>query len=311
MVGAAKVRSFFLLVCLIFLITSGCSEKESARKVSLSPKKANNISADEYAPQDTLWFGFDLRIGPKEDARIYLPLLQYLENKTGRHFRLKFAEKHEDTVVDLGKGVTHFAAVNSLSYLVGESKYGIRYLASGVNAEGNTTYNSVIFTSPDNSLADLKALAGKCIAFGARMSTHGHLVPRKMLEDEGIHIQDLSRRIYRDSHLETVKAVLNRECDAGGIEDTLARSLASEGRIKILKTSEDFPGTLIAYSKSVDSKTAETVRAALLALEPRGKDKALLVDWGKTEMPLGFSQVDELQMNKVRVLAKKYGMLTE
>ncbi|RJQ46919.1 MAG: phosphate/phosphite/phosphonate ABC transporter substrate-binding protein [Nitrospiraceae bacterium] len=309
--AAIKVKILSFLICLLVLVSSGCVEKETPKKVSLTTKTNEKAELNEYAPQDALWFGFDLRIGPKEDVRIYLPLLQYLEKDTGRHFRIKFAEKYESTVEDLGKGVTHFAAVGTLSYLIGEARYGIRYLVSGVNKEGDTTYNSIIFTSPGSSIEGLKDLKGKCFAFGSRMSTQGHLIPRNMLEDEGIHLEDLVRYIYTGSHLETVKTVLNGECDAGGIQDTLAKTLASEGKIKILKISEPFPGSLIAYSSSVDSKTAEAVRAALLAFDPRGKHKTMLVDWDQTEMPLGFSKVDELELNKVKTLAKKYGVLTE
>jgi len=110
----------------------------------------------------------DLRIGPKEDVRSYIPLLKYLESATGRRFRIKFSEKYENTVDDLGKGVTHFAAVGALSYIIGEAEYGIKYLVNGVNKEGDTIYHSIIFTAPISSISNLKDLKGKCFAFGSR-----------------------------------------------------------------------------------------------------------------------------------------------
>jgi phosphonate transport system substrate-binding protein len=302
----------FISICLFVLISSGCVREETPKKVSLTKKTVEKTSeAIAYPPQDTVWFGFDLRLGPKEDVRIYIPLLKYLESATGRRFRIKFNEKYEDTVEDLGKGVINFAAVGTLSYLIGEAKYGLKYLVSGVNKEGDTTYHSIIFTAPKSGIRELKDLKGKCFAFGAKMSTQGHLIPRKMLEDEGITINDLGRYIYTGSHLDTVKSVLNGECDAGGIQDDLAKKLASEGKIEILKISEPYPGSLIAYNSSVDSRTVEAVRAALLAFEPAGKHKDMLLDWDTTEMPLGFTKVDEPELEKIKSLARKYGLIAK
>jgi phosphonate transport system substrate-binding protein len=304
-------RFFLIFFSFLFIATYGCVKEETPKKVSFTKKTVEKVGEVDYPLQDTLWFGFDLRLDPKEDFRTYIPLLKYLEGATDRRFRIKFSEKYEDTVEDLGKGVTHFAVVGSLGYIIGEAKYGIKYLVSGVNKEGDVTYYSVIFTNPKSSMQNLKDIKGKCFAFGAKMSTQGHLIPRKMLEDEGITLNDLSRYVYTGSNLDTVKSVLNGECDAGSIQDALARKLETEGKIKILKISEPYPGVLIAYNSSLDSRTVETVRAALLAFEPMGNHKNILNNWDKTEMPMGFTKINELELEKVKALAIRYGLLSK
>jgi ABC-type phosphate/phosphonate transport system substrate-binding protein len=202
-------RVFLIFLSFIFMITSGCVKKETPKKVSLKKKSVEKVGEVDYPLQDTLWFGFDLRLDPKEDFRTYIPLLKYLEGATDRRFRIKFSEKYEDTVEDLGKGVTHFAFVGTLGYIIGEAKYGIKYLVSGVKP---------------------------------------------------------------------------------GV-------------------SELYPSIIIAYNRSVDSRTVETVRAALLAFEPLGKHKNILNDWDKTEMPMGFTKINELELEKVKALARNYGLI--
>jgi phosphonate transport system substrate-binding protein len=260
---------------------------------------------------NTLWFGFDFRLGPKEEVSIYNPFLKYLERATGRRFRIKFTQKYEDTVDNLGRGLTDFAAIDPMSYVRGAKEYGIRYLVSGVNREGDPTYHSVIFTKPESTIKEIRDIAGKCFAFGSEMSTQDHLIPRKMLEDEGITIDDLGKHIFTGSHVQAVKSVLNGECDAGGIQDSLASVMAAEGKIRILKISGPYPSGVIAYHSAVDTNIVDAVRAALLAFEPRGTHREVLVDWDKTEMPLGFSKIDEIQLNKVMSLAESYGLLTK
>lgn len=299
----------FLLFILLFI--PGCTEKETPKKVSLYNRTNEGSKGMADSRQDILWFGFDLRLGPREDVMTYTPFLKYLEAATGRQFRIKFTERDEDTVKNLGKGVTHFAALGTLNYVVGQNRYGIKYLVSGVNSEGDPKYRSAVFTSPRSRINDIHDLKGKCFAFGSHMSTQGHLIPRSMLEAAGVRLEALSNYIYTGSHMNTVRSVLNGECDAGGIQDSLAKRLAEEGKIRILKISEPFPSSVVAYNSALDRDTVEAVRAALLAFEPKGKDKALLMDWDKTEMPLGFTEINEEELNKVGRFAREYGLLTE
>lgn len=302
---------FFCFSILFFLIFSGCVRQETPKKVSLLKRAVESSSDVNDIEKNTLKFGFDLRLDPKEDVRIYSPFLEYLQNATGKRFSIKFTEKYEDTVDNLGKGITHFAAIGPLSYAAGREKYGnaIKYLVSGVNNEGDPRYQAVIFTRPEAGIRSIEDLRGKPFAFGPRMSTQGHLIPRKMLEDKGITIRDLSSYIHTDSHMSTVRVVLNGEYEAGGIQDVLAMRLEKEGKIRILKISEPYPSSIIAYNSAVDSETVKAVRSALLVLEPEGKHKDKLIDWDQTEMQLGFVSINESEFYKVAVLARRYGLL--
>ena len=296
---------------LVVLMTAGCTESETPKKVSLYKRSGDIVKQSKSPKQNTLWFGFDLRLGPKEEVTIYTPFLKYLEQKTGRRFRIKFTEKYEDTVDNLGTGITDFAAIGSLSFVKGKETYGISNLVSGVNREGDTTYHSMIVTIPGSGIDNINDIRGKCFAFGSEMSTQGHLIPRQMLEDNSITLDNLSRHIYTGSHLNAAMTVINGECDAAGIQDVLAKRLEAEGKISIIKISEPFPSSLIAYNSSVDKLTVQEVKAALLAFDPTGKHKKMLVDWDKTEMPLGFTEMNELELNKVKILAEKYGLMEE
>jgi phosphonate transport system substrate-binding protein len=302
-----KTVPMCLLLFIILLVS--CVQNEPAKKVSLTKRSNEKHNGIKYPQHKTLWFGFDLRLGPKEEVLIYTPFLNYLEKTTGRRFRIKFTEKYEDTVSNLGKGITHFAALGSLSYVLGHEKYGIQYLVSGVNSEGDPTYHSIIFTKPDSLIQDIHELKQKCFAFGSRMSTQGHIIPRSMLEQAGISLTDLEEYIYTGSHLNAVKSVLNGECDAGGIQDTLAKRLVEEGTIKIIKMSQPYPSSLVAYNSSLDAALVKAVKEALLAFEPMDKHKTLLHEWSKTEMSLGFTSMDEIEFNRITDLAKKYDLL--
>lgn len=299
-----------ILLFSLFLISSGCTQKERPKKVSLNKKVPETIARTREAREDTLYFGFDLRLGPKEDVKIYSSFLRYLENTTGHRFRIRFSEKYEDTVNNLRNGATHFAAIGPLSFVIGRETDNIKCLASGLNEEKTPEYRAVIFTRPESSIENIRDLKGKTFAFGAGYSTQGYLIPRKMLEDAGITLNELRYYAFTGSHTNTIRAVLNREVDAGGMQDNLARRLEREGRIRIIRISEPFPSSLICYNTSVDNKVVESVGAALLSLDPTGKHRDILVDWDKTEMPNGFAPVRESEYEMIKSLAKKYGLLS-
>ena len=42
-----------------------------------------------------------------------------------------------------------------------------------------------------------------------------------------------------------------------------------------------------------------------------GKHSSMLFDWDKTEMPMGFTKINEPELNKIKILARKYGLLSE
>ncbi len=301
-------RFITVLFALLLFLSSGCAKDEKPKKVSLYKRSSNIKHHSEDPLLDTLQFGFDLRLGPKEEIEIYTPFLKYLEKTTGERFNINFTEKYEETVRNLGLGNTDFAAIGSLSYVIGRREYGIKYLVSGVNREGDARYQSAIITRPDSGIDNIKDLRGRSFAFGSRMSTQGHLIPRKMLEDAGILIDNIDH-IYSGSHVNAVKAVLNGEKAAAGIQDTLAKSLESEGKIKILAFSEPYPSSLVAYNGATDRELVEKMRSALLEFEPMGKHKHILFQWNRTEMPLGFISVDEAEIEKIAELAERYGLL--
>jgi len=310
---ACEVLARRLFIFLIFLLISflliGCKDGGIPKKVSLNKRTTATENYIRASDAGSLRFGFDLRLGPREDVRIYLPFLRYLEQNTGNRFSLRFTEKYEDTVENLGKGITHFAALGPVNCILANKRYGTGCLVMGLNSDGKPEYRAVIFTRMDSPIKSLKDLKGKTFAFGDRYSTQGHIIPRKMLEDAGIRLDDLKGYVFTGSHANTARAVLNGEYDAGGIQDTLAKRLLAEGKIKILATSKPYPSSLICYNRNVDPVILKAVKAALLSFDPRDKHANMVIDWDKTEMPNGFTLYKESSMQEIKDLALRYGLL--
>lgn len=309
-IGRVLAVAIALLLIPIILAYSGYFPRDSVKKVSLAetPVEQLRLPGEEREP-GVIYFGFDRRLDPSEDVRMYAPFLRYLERQTGYRFKLYVTEKNGSVVEDLGTARIQFAAIGTMSYLEANKRYGVQALVRGRTDQRKGEYRALIITRPDSSIRHLSDLKGKSFAFGARTSTQGHLIPRIMLKEMGLDIKDLSAFEYMGSHFEVANAVMSGRYDAGGIQDTLGRDLARRGLVRIVATSDYFPSSTISAAPNLAPEIVARVRNALLAFDPRDKDKEGLYHWEQSEMPFGFVEATEQSFDKVRSWAEELGLL--
>ncbi len=260
--------------------------------------------------EDDHWvFGFDRRLEPKEDIRMNASLLRYLEAQTGLRFRLHLTPRGHSVADEICAGRVHFGIVGTVSYLQAYHRCGARIIVRGRNMEGHDTYRAAIIVPVNSPLLDLKDLRGRSFAFGPPNSTQGHLIPRLMLQQAGLSLHDLQAYAFHDSHASTANAVISGRYDAGGLQDTLALTLARRGLVRILAMSDPYPSSGIIAGPHVPSRTIELVREALLALDPTGRDAKWLYHWERSEMPLGFVPARDEDYVALYRIAAEIGLL--
>lgn len=276
----------FILILMIF-ITNNLGQDESV-KLDLSEKTMTPI-IDSHNKK-VVYFGFDLRLDPDIEIRVYAALMSYLSSKTGYEFRIKYEPTYELVQKDIGMNITQFAAVGPVSYMIIDLRYGnIVPIVVGLDENKSMFYRAVIFTRLDSNITSLTDLRDKSFAFGSYYSTQGHLIPLMMLEEAGITLKDFKEYVFMDSHQRCAEAVISGRFDAGSIQDQLAYRLAKKGLIKIVAVSKPFPRSLIIANKELDNNLIETVKRALIELEPFGMHRNLIM-WELTEFPGGFAE---------------------
>lgn len=292
------------------LLLAACDDVKIAKQVRLNQKRVTGFETEKTAEhKKTIKFGFDLRLSPKEDVKLYLPFLDYLSRTTGRQFSILFSSSYEDTVRYLGTGATQFASLGPVNCLRAKILYKTQCLVMGKNIHERPEYQAAIVTRNDSPLLAIGELKGKSVAFGSRFSTQGYLIPRSMLEESGVMLDELQYQGFTGSHDETARVVLNGEYDAGAMQDTLAKKLADAGKLKIIALSQPYPASLICANSQVSPVLVRKVRHALLDFQPIGKHAGQLKNWNKSEMPTGFAPYDPETFKKIERLAARYGLL--
>lgn len=254
-------------------------------------------------------FGFDLRASPEEDARQYLPFLKYLEEATGYEFQLRFTPKDGQLSEDLGRGTVQIAAIGAVTLIKAREKFDVRPLVRGLNHQGKAEYQSVIVVAPDSALGSLEDLRDKRIAFGNIDSTQGHIIPRILLKEHGLDLDSFAAYEFTGSHQNCASAVIAGRYDACGMQDTMARILDGEGKVKILETSSFFPSSGIAVNKAMSAEAVEKIKQAMLDFEPTGRHRDILHNWDRTEMPYGFTEASEGDYEALQKSMRDLGLL--
>ena len=291
----------------------GCDANDQPTKIDLEDVVTEQELAERIVRRESrqFFFGFDLRSTPQEDARQYVPFIKYLERTTGLDMELRFTPKGRSIVDDLGAGLVHFAAIGADSYLQAHNKYGVIPLVRGLNQDGKAEYHSVIVVLPQSPIEKIEDLKGKRFAFGSKTSTQGHLIPRIILYEHNLSLEELASYAYTGSHYNCANEVVTGRADACGMQDTLGKHLAAAGMLRIVYTSKYYPSSGIAAGKEVDPADLEKVKRALLDFQPQGRDAAGLYNWDKTEMPNGFVEAKEEDYAELESWARRLGALQE
>lgn len=308
-----KVFKNLAVVFVIFLFFVGvlsCGKEEKSRKVDLD-KRTSDVSrlVKTIDMGKSLKFCFERCLDPREEIKIYGSFLDYLENETGLDFALLFSESYQKTIENIGTGKAQFAIIGGLSFLKAEHDYGVRMLAKGLDQNKKGVYRAAIIVKKNSPIKKLSRLKGRRFAFGSKYSTQGYLIPRYMLEKEGVLLGDLKKYSFTGSHWDCARAVIKGEVSAGGIQDTLAFRLEKDGSIRIIALSDYYPCSGIAVTKDMPEEIANEIKTALLQFDPKGKHKDGLINWDKTEISGGFSDVEPQNYDVLKKIAEKYKLL--
>lgn len=297
-----------VLLFMLVIFASGC-EVTAPVKIDLQKTvSAEQLQEMAKTKANYYYVGFDWRLEPSEDVKRFIPLLNYLERQTGYKFKLRVFPQDVDIAREMGAGQVQFAIIGPLSLLRAE-KYGVKSLVIGITENGTSSYRAMIVTQPGSPIKTIQDLRGRTLAFGARTSTQGYLIPRIMLAQASLKLSDLASFESFQSHADAANAVLSGRFDAAALQDTLAQKLADQGLVKIVAISDYYPSGGVSVASGIKPAVVTAVQKALLQFDPQGKDREGLYQWDNSEMPKGFASIEGDPYAVFRPWAQNFGLL--
>ena len=224
-----------------------------------------------------------LRIGilpdqaPEELQRLYTPLFEHLSAAVGIPYELVLPSDYGDMLARFRAGQIELAYFGGLTYLLAAKTTGAQPL---VMREADSRFISHFVARADTPATRLEEFRGKKLAFGSRLSTSGHLMPRYHLQENKIEADSyFSSVTYSGAHDKTVAMVVDGEADIGAangliVEEMMANKRQGADRLRIIWTTPHYPDYVWAIQNSVPEETREKLRDAFLQLSVYDKKQA-------------------------------------
>jgi len=259
--------------------------------------------------------GPEIRVGwaPTIDAKVLAndiePLREYLERTTGRPFRFVFAESYADLATRLVDGEVQFAAMPPLLFVKTEARDPrVKPIALKLIG-GSSGSDGVLLTSEDSGITAIEELKGKRVCIPDESSTTGVLFPRLALKRAGVDWTKDITIVKSGNHLQVMRDLLAKKCDAGGTYSGAFISAVTQGvnpaSLRQLAITGRAPQDTIAVGPLVDKADAELVTKALYAFDPKAETGSAAL--GTIEMVTGFGPVKTEDYAVLRELVKEQG----
>lgn len=239
---------------------------------------------------------------PDENASTIIknnkPLEEYLEAKLGKRIELIVTTDYSSMIEAMRHGRIDLAYFGPLSYVLARQKSEIEPFAA-LRSKGSTTYQSVLVANTAAGINSISDIRGKNMAYGDKVSTSSHLIPKSVLAEKGLEVKRDYQEHFVGSHDAVAMAVQNGHAQAGGLsrpiyEALLERKILDPARVKVLEYSKPFPQYPWTMRSNLKPELKEKIRAAFLEL----KDPTILKPF-KAE---GFGPIADADYDVVRNL---------
>lgn len=201
----------------------------------------------------------------------YAPLLTHLSDELGRPCDLVIPGSYEELERIFQSGEIDIAYLGGLTFVRAERAGRAIPL---VMRDVDTRFTTYFLVRADDPAADLADFAGKTLAFGSRLSTSGHLMPRTFLDEREIEPESFFAEVlYSGAHDKTAINVRDGVADLGAANAHIIDTMYADGRlarneVRILWETPPYAGYVWAVRPELSVEARQKIRDAFLSLSP-------------------------------------------
>ncbi len=198
-------------------------------------------------------------------------LAQMITDKTGLVVQANVGTDFAAVREAMGAGKAQIGWLNTFNYVLAHEKYGVEV---GLVTErfGSTSYRGQFNVRADSGITKLEDIKGKVMCWVDPNSTSGYIIPRIMLQANGIDPDaDFAKTVESGSHNNSVTAVYNGDCDVG-VSYADARSSIEDDFpdvkdvVVVLATTTEIPNDSVSFAKDFDPDMRQKIIDALLEI---------------------------------------------
>ena len=213
----------------------------------------------------TIILGVHPYLPAHEIKQRFTPLADYLGTQLHKKIELKISQNYETHIEHVANNTVDIAFMGPSSYVTLTTTHGNYPLLARLEVKGKPHLFGVIFTRKGSELTDIKQLTGKRFAFGSPHSTMSYIVPRHMLNHDGISLDNLAEYKFLGNHRNVVLGVLLGEFDAGAAKEDVFLNFKDQGLVSIAR-SPAISEHLFVAGKGMPDRDLTLIRDLMLGL---------------------------------------------
>jgi phosphonate transport system substrate-binding protein len=217
----------------------------------------------------------------------YKPMLKYLEKESGLKFKLVYSSSYKEMIENFKNGKIDVIELGPLPFVKLNMQYKhSKPFVTFLSKDGKDSYNCLLVTT-DKDKNTLKDLNSKTkIKLTRKLSTCGYLMSEKMLNKEGLSLENFDYE-YIGTHTDVILKVILSYNTVGGVKSSVFENYKHIGNVKAIATSDDIPGfAFVANTKTLSKENIQKMTNALTKLHPleNEKDFEITHKWSKNTM---------------------------
>lgn len=228
-------------------------------------------------------------------------ILDRFSRQTKIPYEFVQSESYKDILKKFINEEVDFAFLGAVTYLKAhKSANAIPLVIRDIDMEFTTSY-LVAMDSAAKTIADLK---GKKLAFGSKLSTSGHVMPRFFLSEEGIVPEKFfSEVIYSGAHDKTAFLVEKGRVDVGTVNSDIVNNLFRSGKldskkVRVLNKTAAYPNNLWVIQPYISKDIRAVLQQTFTALIPNNEEDRELLDKTGTAFFLPADHMDFKQIEE-------------
>ncbi len=231
----------------------------------------------------------------------YQPLIEFLAEETGLKLELRIPDDYQSLVSEFHAGKVDLAHFGGVTFVRAEQEAEARPL---VLRDVDLAFTTDFLAAVSDEREQLADFEGAVFAFGSRLSTSSHLMPRQFMGSQSITPEAFFSEVrYSGGHEATARWVQNGTVELGAANSIVVEAMFVDGRlsrdkVRVVARSDPYCDYVWATQSGMDETLRTRIRDGFLALDiSNSKHAAILKRLGaRAFLPAKSNDHDSIRM---------------